>query len=114
MRGSAMDAHKHETTTRGFIRLQIVPFQEQGHEFARCPEMNLVARGTSGPAAIVNLLNMVTASLAVASMRGNLDAVLAGTGLEVVPALPEEEPPPSNGLHWFVPLLTDARPRTAG
>ena len=109
-----MDAQQTQPSTRGFIRLQIVPFQEQGHEFARCPEMNLVARGESGAEAIVKLINMVTASLAVASMRGNLDAVLAGAGLEVLPALPEAEPSPSEGLHWFVPLLTDAHPRTAG
>ena len=109
-----MDAQQAHPSARGFIRLQIVAFQEQGHEFARCPEMNLVARGESGAEAVVKRINRVTASMAVASMRGNLDAVPVCAGLEVLPVVPEEERPPSDGLHWFLPLLTDAHPRTAG
>ena len=109
-----MSAQAPDRITKGFIPVHIIQFQEQGLAFAKCREMNLVAHGRTEGEAIVKLMNMVTASLAVAFMRGNLDAVIQNSGMTILANQPVDVPASDEGLSWFLPVLADASPGAVG
>jgi hypothetical protein len=100
----------------GFLCIHAVPFQQGGFYFVRSPEMNLVARGRSEFEAVVNLVNMATASIAVAVLRGNLSTLIERTGVEIVETLPPEQASATQERNIFIPILaaSDARARSVG
>jgi hypothetical protein len=95
-----------------FAEILVESFEESGVCYAKCPELNLVARGDTPTQALLKLMNMVTLSLDVAAMRGNLKAVLEHAGIRVLANHPGGNAPSDNGKFWFLPLMDNAGSRS--
>jgi len=99
----------HSGIARGsYVYLHAKGLQEQGLFFAKCRELNLVSQGNSETEAIVKLVNMITASLTVAKRRGNLDAVLKGSGTQVPFNSVVPEDTEAEGFGITIPTPQDA------
>ena len=72
-------------------------------------EFDLVADGDTESEAVINLMNLLTASLSFAHRRGNLDAILNKAGVHPLDAMPKEQDAPGGHKLWFMPMIENAR-----
>lgn len=103
-------------TPQQFLRIHIVPFEQGGLHFIRSPELNFVAQGNTSLDALVNFINMATASISVAANRGNLAALIQNTRTSIVDAQPLGPPALGDQRDIYLPIIpvSDARARPLG
>lgn len=92
-----------------YIPIHIVPYSKHNRAFARSVEFDLVADGETESEAVINLMNLLTASLSFAHRRGNLKAILDKSGIRPLGEMPKERDALGGHKLWFMPMIENAR-----
>ncbi len=102
---------RHDGTV--YIPIHIVPYSKHHRAFARSVEFDLIADGETESEAVINLMNLLTASLSFAHRRGNLSAILSKAGVRPLDEMPKEHHTLGSSKLWFMPMIENAH-TTAG